>query len=347
MITSSCAAGQVLPQSRTPDCGHAPPLRWAVAGTGWAAHRFVTALRACPTQTVTAVVSRSPQRAAAFAARFGLAEHFGTYEAVLEQPGVDVVYVATEHTSHLSYAEAALTAGKHVLVEKPLAVNAGEAARIATVAARERRFCMEAFWTLCLPKFDVIRQILNSDMLGDIQTVLIDIGENLTSTGRVLRRDLAGGAMLDLGTYAFGLAHWILGPLAVAAASGQHHPAGVMGQVSALLTDSARRQGLVHCTVLSHTPSTAVVAGSAGTLVIDGPFFHPGRFEIRFNDGTRLSYDEPNIAHGGMFWQAAEVARCVNSGALQSPLRPLEASVTTLALMDRTRQILGDRFPGE
>jgi len=107
------------------------------------------------------------------------------------------------------------------------------------------------------------------------------------------------------------------------------------------------QQAVLHTTVLANTPCSAVIAGSAGTLVLPGPFYQPGAFEVRFVDGRRWVHDEPAVSHQGLFWQAAEVARCIAEGRTESPVRPLADSVTTLSAMDEARRQVGIRFPGE
>ena len=117
--------------------------------------------------------------------------------------------------------------------------------------------------------------------------------------------------------------------------------------MSALLTDDAGRQSVLHTTVLGNTPVSAFVAGSAATLVLTDPFYRPGSFEVRFTDGEVLRYDEPAGAHEALFWQACEVARCVAAGRRESAVRPLADSIGTLEQMDEVRAALGIRFPGE
>jgi predicted dehydrogenase len=336
-----------LPASRVPEPRSAPALRWGVIGTGWIAERFVAALQASTGQQVVAVASRGLDRATAFADRMGIPAAFGSYREVVAGDTVDIVYVATEHIAHLDCARTALLAGKPVLVEKPLAINADQARELAALAADRGLFCMEAFWTTALPKFDVVRQILDSGMLGEIQTVMADNGEDLTGHRRVMDPAQAGGPMLDLGTYVFGLAHWVLGPQRLIGASGADHPSGVNGQLSAILADDAGRQSVLHTSVLGNTPVTAFVAGSAATLVFTDPFYRPGSFEVRFVDGEVLRYDEAPGAHEALFWQACEVARCIGDGRLESPTRPLADSIGTLEQMDEVRAALGIRFPGE
>ncbi len=338
---------RALPASRVPDPRSAPGLRWGIIGTGWIAERFVTALQTSTTQQVVAVASRGLDRAAGFAERLGVDAAYGSYREMVDNDRIDVVYVATEHLAHLDCARTALLAGKPVLVEKPLAVNASQARDLAALAAERGLFCMEAFWTTALPKFDVIRQVLDSGMLGEIQTVMADNGEDLTGHRRVMDPAQAGGPMLDLGTYVFGFAHWVLGPQRLVGATGTDHVSGINGQVSALLTDDAGRQSLLHTTVLGNTPVSAFVAGSRASLVLTDPFYRPGSFEVRFTDGEVLHYDEPAGAHEALFWQACEAARCISDGRLESSTRPLADSIGTLEQMDEVRAALGIRFPGE
>ena len=128
-----------LPASRVPDPRQAPPLRWGVMGPGWIASRFVGALQKHTAQQVTAVGSRDLARAASFAQQWGVDVAVEGYEAVAERPDVDVVYVATTHDTHADLAILAMESGKHVLVEKPLATNAGDARKIAEVAVATDR----------------------------------------------------------------------------------------------------------------------------------------------------------------------------------------------------------------
>ena len=254
-----------LPAARTPDAAAAPALRWGVFGTGWIAERFIQSVQRYTRQQFTAIGSRDADRSAGFAARFGVPGWHGSYEDLVADPGVDVVYVATPHNAHLAGARLALEAGKHVLVEKPLAINVAQATEIAQLAAAKGLFCMEALWTFFLPKFDVVRQILDSGMLGDIRTVLADHGEHFTPDHRIMRLDLAGGPLLDLGTYPVSFATWVLPEATRVHAVGQPHPAGVNGQAAAILSDPAGNQAVVHTTLFSNTPTTATVAGANGT----------------------------------------------------------------------------------
>ena len=321
-----------LPSPRTPDPMAAPPLRWGVLGSGWIAERFIGSLRRHTRQQVVAI-ARSP--------RFGVERVYASYEELVADPDVDVVYVATPHPMHLACARLALEAGKPVLVEKPLGLSADEATEIAALAAARGLFCMEALWTFFLPRFDVVRQVLESGALGEIHTVLADHGESFPPDHRILRSDLAGGPLNDLGIYPVSLATWVLGAPASVAAAGQPHPAGVDAQVGAVLADAGGNQAVVHTTLLSDTPTTATIAGGEGALFLPGPFFMPGDVVVGEHRHT-----EPAIAHDALHFEAAEVARCIAEGRLESPLRPLADSIVTLRAMDEIRRQCGIERPG-
>lgn len=174
-----------LPAPRTPDPMAAPALNWGVLGTGWIAERFVDSVQRHTRQRFTAVASRDAARAQEFAARHEIRRGYGSYEELVAAADVDVVYVATEHTAHLACARLVLEAYKHVLVEKPLGLNAAQGAEIAELAASRGLFCAEALWTFFLPRFDVVRQVLDSGMLGQVRSVLADLGEYFDPAGDI------------------------------------------------------------------------------------------------------------------------------------------------------------------
>jgi predicted dehydrogenase len=345
MATTALSA---LPLPRTPDPLAAPVLRWGVLGPGWIAHRFVESLHASTRQQVVAVGSRDQGRASAFAAQWSLAKAYNNYEELFDDPDIDIVYIATTHPSHRDNAVDALNAGKHVLVEKPLAVDAAGARDIATAAASGNRFAGEAMWSKFLPKFDVIRRLLDDGALGEVRTVIADHGEFFTPDHRIYDPELAGGPLLDLGTYPIALAHMVFGSFTSIVAQGQAAAAGLNGQISAMLSDAAGNQALLHTTILSDTPKAAVISGRDATLHIDGPFFMPGPFTFSRhrshpNDpGRVLRYDEkPGVQADGLHYAAVEAARLIADGRIESQIHPLRYAISTLEVADEIRRQLG------
>nr|WP_296772664.1 Gfo/Idh/MocA family oxidoreductase [Rhodococcus sp. (in: high G+C Gram-positive bacteria)] len=331
-----------LPGSMVPDPLDAPVLRWGILGPGWIAHRFVESLKKYSTQNVVAVASRNQARADEFASIHSLERAFGDYEALLQDPTIDIVYVATPHTEHHACAMAAIAAGKHVLVEKPLAVDAPRAAEIGAAAARAGVFAGEAMWTKFLPKFDVLHQVLASGILGPIRTVMVDHGEFFTPDHRIYDPALAGGPLLDLGTYDASFVHSVLGAPASITAVGQPANDELNGQVSAILTDSDGNQAVMNTTILSNTPTTATICGRDGTLTVDGPFFMPGSFTVDLTDGTSLEYlEEKGVQVDGLHFAAVDAARNIGRGQLESSVHSISDAVATLAIIDTIREQLG------
>ncbi len=333
-----------LPRPRVPDSFEAPPLRWGVLGTGWVAEKFVTALHDSTRQVVQAVGSRSEEGARRAAAVFGATTAHPSYEALVADTEVDVVYVATPHHLHLPHALLAIGAGKHVLVEKPVGLDAGEARQLGEAAARAGVFCMEAMWSLFLPRFDIVRRLLADGVVGTPRVVLADLGEWFDDDHRIMRPELAGGPMLDLGTYPVTLATWVLGGPEQVVAVGTPAPSGINGQVAMGLTTRAGATASLLVSMLTDLPTVATISGSEGRIDLDGPFYRPGPVALRLRDGTDVAWDEPRVDHAGLHFEAAEVARRVSAGETGSPLRPWADTVATLEVMDRVRALAGIDF---
>ena len=188
-------------------------LRWGILGTGGIARTFVTDLRLGDSGVATAVGSRSQASADSFADLFGIANRYASYESLVADPDVDVIYVATPHPMHHDNAILALRAGKHVLVEKPFTMDAAEAREVVGVARESGRFAMEAMWTRFLPHVGVVRDWLARGLLGDIVTVTADHGQWFAEDPefRLFAPRLGGGALLDLGVYPVSFASMVLG----------------------------------------------------------------------------------------------------------------------------------------
>ena len=335
-----------LPPSRLPDPRRVPALRWGIAGPGWIAEHFVRALKLHTAQIVTAIESREYGRARAFADKLDLPKAYAG--DMMADAEIDIVYVATPHNFHLPVAMSAIEAGKHVLVEKPLGLNASEVMQLAAAARRKGVFLMEAYWSDFLPKFDVLRQLLADQVLGSIRTVLADHGEHFGPEHRIMRLDLAGGPLLDLGTYPIAFATRILGRPERILALGEQAPSGVNGQASMLLSHAGGAQSMLHTSILGNTPGNATISGTEGMLTIPGPFYTPGPFILTDNDlRTTLVFEEERNRYTQLSHEAAHVALCIHDGLAESPIRPLSETLLTIETVDAVRQQLGIVFNEE
>ena len=336
-----------FPESRVPDPNAAPSLGWGIAGPGWIAERFADSLARHGSQRVTAVGSRSPSRAEAFASSRGLRAH-GSYGELAAEPEVDVVYVATPHTAHLAVALAAIEAGKHVLVEKPFGINASEAERVAEAAKARGVFAGEALWTAFLPSYDVVRQLVRSGRLGELTAVVGDYGEHLPPGHRAYDPALAGGPLLDLGIYLLALATDLLGEPDRVLGLGTALGNGVNGQLSALLGFPSGAQAALTTTMRGFTPALLTVVGTTAALTLDGPFNSPGGLTVRTADGETHRWEGAPGSHvDGLHFQAAAVARAIADGRLETDERPLASSILALRVADELRRQTGIVFPGD
>jgi predicted dehydrogenase len=314
------------------------PLRWGILGTGGIAKTFVSDLRLTDTGVVSAVGSRSQDSADRFADEFGIGTRHPSYESLVADPDVDVVYVATPHPMHRENAILALRAGKPVLVEKPFAMNAAEAREIVETARDNALFAMEAMWTRFLPHVAVVRDWLARGVLGDLVTVTADHGQWFAEDRefRLFAPELGGGALLDLGVYPVSFASMILGtPNRIVAIS---DPAftGVDAQTSMVFGYDGGAQAVLTCTLRARSSTRASIVGTDARIEIDGDFYAPATVTLipRQGESTRVA----SVNEGrGLRHQAGEVARRLAAGDLESPLMPLDETISIMETMDTVR----------
>ncbi|WP_198928301.1 Gfo/Idh/MocA family protein [Tessaracoccus sp. ZS01] len=332
-----------LPTSRVPDPMTAPPLRWGVLGTGWIADRFFDAAHRHTQQRLAAVGSRTQAKADEFAARFEAPRAYDSYEALVADPDIDVVYVATPHSEHLANAKLAVEAGKHVLVEKAFTQTGAEARELLDAARAAGVAVMEAMWTRFIPHMDVLRQLLADGALGEIETVFADHGQWFTDDpkSRLFDPATAGGAMLDLGVYPVSFMHFALGTPGRALSLGTRAFTGVDRQISAVFDGFEAHLGanaLITTTCKALTPTRAFIAGTKATVDIPTFFYGPQQFTLRTVDGETQLSDEPTLTdHAGLAYEAAHFASMVTEGRTESELLPWHE---TMAVMDTMEQLI-------
>lgn len=320
-----------LPTPRRPAAQSIPILRWGIIGPGWIAERFVHSLKTYSRQQVVAVVSRSQAKADRVAAEWGIPQAYGQVEEMLARPDIDAVYIATPHNHHFPDGMQALKAGKHVLIEKPFALNLGEGRELQAEAARQGKLALEAMWCDYAPKYDVIRQLLEDGALGDLHTLLADHGEYFTRDHRIFNADLAGGPMMDLGSYVTSFALMVGGMPQEIVARGSATAEGLNGQTSMLFSWQNGMQGLLNTTLFSNTPGGAVVARTPGDPDDRRPVLRPRRLHARRQPGRagaalgRAAQSlRPAVLAGGAFCLvhragvAGLAAAAAQSGAAES-----------------------------
>jgi predicted dehydrogenase len=323
------------------------PVRWGFLATGKIARGFAQNLALLPEATIAAVAARRLEDAEAFAREYGAAAAYGSYQQLVEDPEVDVVYVATPHALHRDHVLLAFEAGKPVLCEKPLTVNAAEAEELVAEARRRRVFFMEAMWMRCNPLIRRLRQLLSTGELGVVRQVRADLGfvVDRPETDRLLDPALGGGALLDMGVYPLNFAHLFLGEPDQVAAAAVLAPSGIDLDISLSLGYASGAVSSLSCSMTSWSPRTASIATEVGRLDLAAPFHHPTVATwTRGEDVHEIS--EPVIGTG-LANEALEVVRCLRTGEIESPLVPLDETLGLMRLMDRIRTQVGVEYPAD
>jgi predicted dehydrogenase len=311
--------------------------------TGGIASAFANDLKVDGLKLV-AVGSRDATRARAFADRHGALRAHGSYRALAEDPEVDVVYVATPHNLHLENALTAIEAGKHVLVEKALTINAQEAATLAAAAKRAGVVCMEAMWTRFLPHMVRLRELLDHGVIGQPVGLIADHTQRLPDHPAHRLNDLAlgGGALLDLGVYPISFAYDLFGaPEQIEAVFGALRPTGADRQVSAVFSHGSGARTWWVAASDMRGANRACVLGTEGRVEIDPVWYTPTTMRAYGADGRLLDSFDGATPGRGMQHEAREMERLIEDGAVASSVMPLWQSVEIMETMDQIRAQIG------
>ncbi len=321
-------------------------LRWGFLSAGGIATAVADDFRIAGIN-IKAVGARDLAKANEFADKFGIPNRHQGYEALVNDPEVDVVYVSTPHPWHHQHTLLALNAGKHVLLEKPFTINAREAQEIKELATAKGLFVLEAMWSRFLPSMDAIFEVINSGILGEIKLVTADHSQYLPHVPRLWEPELGGGALLDLGIYPVSFAVRVLGFPKAFAAKATLTSDRVDETTSLIFEYEGGAQASLTTCMSAAGPVTATVVGTFGRIEIDKSFYNQTSFRV-YNQGGEIiqSYDE-KIQGIGRQYQGLHLEKCVAEGLLESPVLSVTESVEIMKLMDAIRAEIGVKYPTE
>jgi len=320
-----------------------PVLRWGVLAPGTIAGDFVSTVLANTDQRVTAVGSRSGDRARRFADAHGIDRVHGSYDSLVSDANVDIVYVAAPHSEHYPLALQAISAGKHVLIEKPIAVTALEASEIAEAARAAGVFAAEAIWTRYLPQFNVLDQVLRRGDLGVIRLATADVGWAMgpDAPSRMLDPTLGGGSALDMGVYGYWFAQFAIGPPRVIRAVGSMTATGVDDQVVVAIGGSDGRHASVTTSMAVTNSGLAAIHGTKGSARFLDPFVFPASFVVSAGPGLHEWHDSSGLSRrAGLAWQTTAVADYIGQGRTDSPVHSLDDAISVMHTIDTVRRQL-------
>lgn len=320
-------------------------IRWGVAGPGRAASRFAQGLEGVRCASLSAVWGRNPERTSVFAQQFSVPRVCDSLEALVATD-IDAVYVATHADTHAEISVRALAAGKHVMCEKPAALNARQLGEVLEAARKHDRLFMEAMKPPFFPLYQKLQEYLRVDPIGAIGFVRAGNADATLAPDYALHSlELGGGGIMGIGPYEAFLALDWLGPLKRVQAMGRLSARGV-DNLALFQTEHEHGMAQLHTglDLLSH--GDALLCGPRGSVLIHANWWNPARATIRYVDGRSIELNEP-ITHGGFTYETEHFCNLIRSGRRESPTISHATSLAMAQLLEEARKALGVRFPGE
>jgi predicted dehydrogenase len=313
-------------------------VRWGILGPGGIAEKFAADLSLVDGAELAAVGSRSMDKAAAFAKRFGFDRAHGSYAELAADPGVDVVYVATPHSFHFDAAMTCIQAGKAVLVEKPITLDLASAARLVQAAHSSGVFLMEAMWMRVNPAIRKAAELVEEGAIGWVSAIHADFGLQgpFAADHRLRDPRLGGGALLDLGVYPIHLVHLIMGTPASVQAWAHLTPEGVDENTGVLLGYQQGAVAALTCSINGASRNAASITGTDGRIDLPVEFYAPRELTLSRPGRAAETFEFP-FAGSGYQFEAAEVQRCLLAGEPESPRMPHATTLEIMTLLDTIR----------
>ena len=320
-------------------------FRIGIIGAGWIAEKMAQALSSTDDICVHAIASRSIGKATAFAEEWNIPKAYGSYEEMVADKEIDLVYIATPHSHHFPHAMLALENGKPVLVEKAFTANAREAERLLETARSRNLFITEAMWTRYMPLSHKVSEIMKSGIIGEPRILTATLCYMMEDRERIVKPELCGGALLDLGVYALNFARMYFGTDIVRTVSNCHlGPSGVDMHESISLSYRDGKMANLQSGALCLNDRQGIISGTEGYIRIDN-INCPEVVEVFRNYELVERYIRPDDMVNGYEYQVIEARRCMEAGLIESPMMPHEETLSIMRQMDDLRAEWGVEYP--
>lgn len=324
-------------------------IKWGIIGAGNISSTFAAALNSLSDTQITAIASRDIDRARGFADRYSIHKFYGSYEELVQDPDIDVVYIGTPHTEHKENAALCIRHGKAVLCEKPFTLNSRDSKYLVDLAKENGVFLMEAMWTKFLPVTQVVKNWIQEKKIGDVRFLRISFGfqSKFDITSRLFNPDLAGGALLDLGIYPITYVVHMMGKLPNQIAGSAY--LGKSGVDEMNVISMRYNEGVVadlSSAITVNSGTDAEIIGDNGKILV--PNFWMADKAMLYDEMGNL-VDSCSIPHrlNGYEYEAEEVNNCIRAGQLESAVVPLQDTLDIMKLMDALRAEWGLIYPQE
>ncbi len=322
-------------------------ISWGIIGCGNIANKFACDITLVEDAILTAVASRDLDKANVFAAQHKALNSYGSYTDLFSDPNIDIVYIATPHVFHAELSIQAMAAGKHVLCEKPLALNALEAAKMIETSKRTNRFFMEALWTRFNPTIvDIIHKI-QEGAIGEIKYINADFSFMSTKPldGRVMNLEFGGGSLLDIGIYPAFLAYTLLGKPNDILAKANFHKLTKCDMQTAMIFSYHEAQAVLYSGFESNSDSEAHISGTEGQIYIHKRWHEAKGYTLVKND-QRQVFEFP-INGIGFTYEIEECHKCLRAGKIESELWSHQNCLDLISILDAVRVQVGLKYPQE
>lgn len=316
-----------------------------IIGAGWIADKMAEALAPLADYCVYAIASRSADKAASFARHWNVTKEYDSYEKLVQDKDVDLVYIATPHSHHYEHAMLAINQGKPVLVEKAFTANARQAEELLAAARAKGVFITEAIWTRYMPLSLKVKELMDSGIIGDPRVLTATLCYMMENKERIIRPELCGGALLDLGVYVLNFARMYFGTdIAKTVTNCILGPTGMDMHESISLTYANGRMANLQAGCLCLNDRQGIISGVDGYIRVDNVNC-PEQIDVYRNYKLVETYGRPEGMVNGYEYQVYECQRCISRGLLESPMMPHAETLAIMRQMDSLRQDWGVKYP--
>ena len=316
-----------------------------ILGAGWIAEKMTETVAAMDGYEIFAVASRSLEKAQAFASKWNICKAFGSYEELVSEKEIDMIYIATPHSHHYQHTKLAIEHGKPCLVEKAFTANAREAKDLLELAKKRNVFVTEAIWTRYMPLSHKIKELLENGAIGEPRLLSASLCYPLEDKERITNPALCGGALLDVGVYVLNFARMYFGNNVVKTMTNcQLGETGMDMQESISLSYADGKMANLQAGARCLNDRQGIISGTEGYIRVDNVNC-PERVEVYRNYSLVETYLKPENMISGYEYQVMESRRCIESGLLESPMMPHAETISVMQQMDSLRKEWGVIYP--
>ena len=322
-------------------------MKLAILGPGRIARTVAPTLAAIPEIECYAAASRTPGRAEDFAREFGFEKAYDSYEAMLQDPAVELVYITTPHSHHYEQICQCLEHGKHVICEKAFTMNADQARKVRELSVQKGLYVAEAIWTRYMPSRQLIDEIIKSGIIGAVNTLTANLSYNIAYKSRIMEPALAGGALLDIGIYGLNFALMHFGDdIERIESSVKLTDTGVDAMETVTILYKNGRMAVLTHSIYCRSDRKGIIHGENGYIVVEN-INNPQSVSVYDSGDHLLQHHEVPGQISGYEYEFQEAVRCIREGKTESDSMPMERTIQVMEIMDSLRRTWGVVYPQE